>query len=171
MLLWHISSFTMQAHVHTQMDSTHDSSPVVLNPSCLHVTMASFMLHPSSHTVPQPPPRQISTLPSYRVEPPRSLTEPSSHWGPGKHFVYSHRWPLHSLPPQKHFVYSHRRWTTSQPAHWVLHTGNLKNILFTHIKDVGSVSKNNYILLARAVDQLTKKTIIVMRTLLITKIT
>ena len=53
--------------------------PCVLNPSCLHVTLASLALQPSSHTVPHPPPKHTSTRPSKALEPPLSLTLFSVH--------------------------------------------------------------------------------------------
>ena len=47
------------------------------NPSCLHATIALVILHPSSHTVPQPIFTQTSTLPSSDDKPPPSWILPS----------------------------------------------------------------------------------------------
>ena len=44
----------------------------VPNPSCLHATLASFILQRSSQTVPHSPLKFTSTLPSLSVEPPMS---------------------------------------------------------------------------------------------------
>ena len=49
---------------------------VVMNPSCLHTTLASLLSHPSSHTVPHSLLIQISTLPSKGLKPPDNLTSP-----------------------------------------------------------------------------------------------
>ena len=51
-------------------------SLVVEYSNCLHTTWASFVLQPSSHTVPQVPLLQISTLPSLETLPSTSLTLP-----------------------------------------------------------------------------------------------
>ena len=45
-------------------------------PSCRHATLASLMLHESSHTVCHRLPNHISTLPSYAALPPTRRTEP-----------------------------------------------------------------------------------------------
>ena len=51
------------------------------NPSCLHTTDASVASHWSSQTVPNDPPKQTSTSPSYLVLPPLRCTSPYVHAG------------------------------------------------------------------------------------------
>ena len=55
--------------------------PSELSPSCLQTTAASELPQKSSHTVPQIPPKQISTLPdvSFTDTVPASLTSVSLH--------------------------------------------------------------------------------------------
>ena len=53
--------------------------PPVLNPSSLHITVASCISHRSLHTVPQTPYWQISTLPLLLEFLPTSRTSPSWH--------------------------------------------------------------------------------------------
>ena len=47
--------------------------------SCLHTTSASVRSHPLSHTVPQNPSTQISTLPSLSLSPPTRRRSPELH--------------------------------------------------------------------------------------------
>ena len=53
--------------------------PCVEYPSCLHTTVASVELQPSSHTVPHTLFIQISTLPSFGTLPPTSCSWPVKH--------------------------------------------------------------------------------------------
>ena len=53
------------------------NTPIVGSPSCLQTTRASLVPHPSSQTVPQTPPRHISTLPSLEVLLPLRRISPS----------------------------------------------------------------------------------------------
>ena len=58
-----------------------DVLPFELSPSSLQTTAASVLSQLSSHTVPQIPPKQISTLPNAFTDtlPPVTLTSPSLH--------------------------------------------------------------------------------------------
>ena len=58
---------------------THITIPAAENPSCLQTTLASRLVHPSSHTVPHTLSMQISTRPSRVLRPDCSLTSPSVH--------------------------------------------------------------------------------------------
>ena len=61
-------------------------------PNCLQATFAlnsGLSLHWSSHTVPQAPPKQTSTLPSDGELPPTSLMSPLKHTACGKYAIYS----------------------------------------------------------------------------------
>ena len=55
-------------------------SPLLLYPSCLHTTLASFSLQLLSQTVFHSPDWQISTRPSFAKLPPASLMAPSQQW-------------------------------------------------------------------------------------------
>ena len=54
-------------------------SPCLLYPSWWHTTCASLTFHSSSQTVPNSLFMHTSTLPSFGVDPPTSLTWPSAH--------------------------------------------------------------------------------------------
>ena len=66
------------------------------NPSCLHTTLASFLLHASSHTVPHWLLKQNSTRPSAALLPLTSCTSPSAHTVPwnneGMRILYAYNY-------------------------------------------------------------------------------
>ena len=72
-LLVGIAAFDYKWHTnYHQFNTQLNVLPWVIssNPSCRHTTVASFMSHPSSQTVPHKPYKQISTLPLLSSEKP-----------------------------------------------------------------------------------------------------
>ena len=64
------------------LKSVHMHIPTEGCPSCLHTTIASSFPHTwLSHTVPQNPSTQISTLPSLSLSPPTRRRSPELHSG------------------------------------------------------------------------------------------
>ena len=82
LILWSFHPLTCLA-IYIWFIAVHWSTflPLAPNPICLYTTSASFGSHPLSHTVPQNPSIQISTLPSLSLSPPTRRRFPELHSG------------------------------------------------------------------------------------------